>query len=149
MIPRQLSQTSHKGDAMLRDPQCPTRTTQGSMRLTVALRRRHATTHFITSLAIYVILLVAMILIPGGVFAGERGPVARWSFDNATGPIVRDPASGTEDKVQGFYKYVAGVSGNGIRFDGYTTSRPSRARAAPQLRHSFSLEAWVALNVYP
>ena len=104
---------------------------------------------FLSRLAIWAIWAAAAMLMPGGAFAADGGPVARWSFDNATGPVVRDPASGTEDKVQGFYKYVAGVSGNGMRFDGYTTSVLREAKNAPQLRHSFSLEAWVALNVYP
>jgi hypothetical protein len=57
--------------------------------------------------------------------------------------------SGTEDKVGGFYKYVPGVSGNGLRFDGYTTSVVRKAESAPKLHGSFSVAAWIALDTYP
>ena len=81
--------------------------------------------------------------------ADDNGLVAKWSFDEATGAVVRDTISGTEDKVEGFYKYVQGVSGTGLRLDGYTTSVVRKAKDAPKLREAFTVEAWVALNTYP
>ncbi len=108
-----------------------------------------AWTSFMASLAVAIIGAAAILLFPDGGFAQSQGPVARWSFDQATGPTVRDEASGASDEVGGFYKYVAGVSGNGLRFDGYTTSIVRKAQNAPPLRHSFSVEAWIALSVYP
>ena len=81
--------------------------------------------------------------------AQDQGPVALWSFDSANGAVVRDAVNGTEDKVGGFCKYVPGVSGNGLRFDGYTTSVVRKAQSAPKLWSSFSVDAWIALDTYP
>jgi hypothetical protein len=92
---------------------------------------------------------LTMTLFPGGASAQEQGLVARWSFDEATTPLTRETASGVDDKVDGFYKYVSGVSGTGLRFDGYTTQVIRAAKKAPQLADAFSVEAWVALNTLP
>jgi hypothetical protein len=82
-------------------------------------------------------------------FAQEQGLVARWSFEKAATPLTRDSVSGAQDKVEGFFKYVPGVAGTGLRFDGYTTHVIRAAKNAPQLGDAFSVEAWVALNVLP
>jgi hypothetical protein len=50
----------------------------------------------------------------------------------------------------GSYSYLPGVSGEALRFDGYTTRMtvklPEGESAA---RNGFTIEAWVALNTYP
>jgi hypothetical protein len=51
--------------------------------------------------------------------------------------------------LEGFIKYVPGVAGTGMRFDGYTTGLIRDAKQAPKLKGSFSVEAWIALNTYP
>jgi len=99
--------------------------------------------------AIVIFFWASTMLLASAAFAQDAGPVARWSFDNARGPSVRDAVSGSEDKVEGFYKYVPGASGNGLRFDGYTTSVVRKAKDTPRLRHAFTVEAWIALSVYP
>ena len=63
-----------------------------------------------------------------GLFAQGEGVVAKWSFDETAGRVTRDSASGTEDKVEGFIKYLPGVSGSGLRFDGYTTGVTREAK---------------------
>ena len=100
-------------------------------------------------LAVLIFLGAAIMPFSSRTFAQAQGPVARWSFDAATGAVVRDTLSGTDDKVGGFYKYVPGVSGNALRFDGYTTSVVRKAEKAPKLHGSFSVEAWIALDTYP
>ncbi len=75
--------------------------------------------------------------------------MARWTFDNVNGATLHDPVSGADDKLLGFSKFVPGVSGNALRFDGYTTSVVRKAESAPKLSSSFSVEAWVALDTYP
>ncbi len=104
---------------------------------------------FCSPLAAIVCLAAAFLPLADQAFAQAGGPVARWSFDNSTGSTLHDPVSGMEDKVGGFYKYVAGVSGSGLRFDGYTTSVVRKAQDAPKLHGSFSVEAWIALDTYP
>ncbi|MGA2152197.1 MAG: LamG domain-containing protein, partial [Geobacteraceae bacterium] len=97
------------------------------------------------------VLLSSLILtlFPAGAFAQDQGLVAQWSFEEVATPTARDIASGVEDKVAGFYKYVPGVTGMGLRFDGYTTQVIRTAEQAPQLNGAFSVEAWVALNTLP
>ncbi len=92
---------------------------------------------------------LTLTLLSGRAFAQDQGLVARWSFEEAATPITRDTAGGVEDKVEGFYKYVPGVNGTGLRFDGYTTHVIRTAEKAPQLADAFSVEAWVALNTLP
>jgi hypothetical protein len=111
--------------------------------------RGRAPLSFFARLAALAILGTAILSFPGRALAQQAAPVARWSFDNAAGPTVRDAVSGTEDNVGGFYKYVPGVSGSALRFDGYTTSVVRKAENAPRLHGSFSVEAWIAFDTYP
>ena len=135
---------------MIQHRNCTTRTTHNFIRRALGnWQGKRACLSFFSRLAIVIGLGAAMMSCPSGAFAQEGGPVARWSFDNTTGPVVRDAASGTEDKVEGFYQYVAGVSGNGLRFDGYTTGVVRKAENAPKLHGSFSVEGWIALDTYP
>ncbi len=103
----------------------------------------------LSPIAFVIFIVAAIIPISGSAFAQDAGPVARWSFDSATVPVTHDTAGGIDDKVGGFYKYVPGVSGTGLRFDGYTTSVVRKAVAAPKLHGAFSVEAWIALDTYP
>jgi hypothetical protein len=79
----------------------------------------------------------------------DNGLVAKWSFDEAHGNTAHDSAAAIDDKVEGFSKYVRGVSGTAMRFDGYTTGIVREGKAAPRLKSAFTIEAWVALNTYP
>lgn len=81
--------------------------------------------------------------------AQSPGPVAKWSFNETDKALTSDQVTGSNDQVGGYYKYVPGVSGTGLRFDGYTTSVTCKPQDAPKLSNAFSVEAWVALNTYP
>ena len=72
-------------------------------------------------------------------FAADRPPIASWSFDQG--------AAG--DEVWGFHKFVDGVAGKALRFDGQTTAVVRAAARMPRIGGSFSIEAWVALQTYP
>jgi hypothetical protein len=72
-------------------------------------------------------------------FATDRPPVASWSFDQG--------AAG--DELRGFHKYVDGVAGKALRFDGQTTAIVRPAVKMPRIDGAFSVEAWVALQTYP
>jgi len=81
----------------------------------------------------FAVVLVAMALAAG------NPPVASWSFDQGSGA----------DAVSGFRKFVPGVAGSGLRFDGQTTAVVRGASKAPRLGGAFSIEAWVAIQAYP
>jgi len=78
-----------------------------------------------------------------------EGGVAKWSFDKSIGAATLDSISGAEARIEGYYKYVPGVIGDGLRFDGYTTGVICPAAKAPKLGSGFTIAAWVALNTYP
>lgn len=100
-------------------------------------------------LVIVAFVLMNCILLGRCVFGQDEGLVAKWSFDETAGHVTRDSVSKTEDKVEGFVKYVPGVLGTGMRFDGYTTGVIREGKKAPKLKGAFSVEAWIALNTYP
>jgi hypothetical protein len=81
--------------------------------------------------------------------AQGQGLAAKWSFNSADGAMALESVSGARSKIGGYYKYVPGVEGTGLRFDGYTTSVTLEAKNAPKLNAGFTVEAWVALNTYP
>jgi hypothetical protein len=86
-------------------------------------------------LALFSFALVIFGLAP----AAERPAAASWSFDRMSGA----------DDIRGFRKFVPGVAGNGLRFDGQTTALIRRASQAPRLGGAFSIEGWVAIQTYP
>jgi len=96
---------------------------------------------------------IALILVLLAVSAGDlkgqgNGPLAKWAFDEGGGTVTRESVSGAQDKIEGFYKFVPGISGTALRLDGYTTSVTATG-IKMQLTDSFSVSAWVALNAYP
>jgi hypothetical protein len=97
-----------------------------------------------------VLSLGAVIVSAPRALAQEPGLVARWSFDDASaGLAALDAVSGEKDAIRGHFKFVPGVSGTGLRFDGYTTCLVRKARQVPRLADEFTLEAWVALAALP
>jgi len=100
---------------------------------------------------IFGVLLLSGLLFPAGgtAFAQDPGLVARWTFDEAAAPTVFDSVAGLKDAIEGHFKFVPGVSGSGLKFDGYTTRVIRKGRQAPPLRDSFTMEAWVALAALP
>ncbi len=66
---------------------------------------------------------------------------------------VQHPVTTCEEyrgTLGGYYTYVAGVSGDALRFDGYTTSMTVRSHDVTIAgRKDFTVEAWVALNTFP
>ena len=79
------------------------------------------------------VLLVSLSLAAG------KSPVASWTFDRAK----------AGDPIQGYSKFVPGISGTGLRFDGQTTSVVRAAARAPRLGDTFTVEAWTAIQTYP
>lgn len=97
-------------------------------------------------LSLWVVTSTLTILSP---FAGDGGLVAWWKFDEEKQSRTFEAVSQTDDKIIGYSKYVTGVSGTGLRFDGYTTGVLREASKAPHLGDAFTFEAWVALQAYP
>jgi len=95
------------------------------------------------------ILITLFMLSPFSTFAANDGLVSWWKFDESSGKNPIDAATQVEDTLIGYSKYVSGVSGNALRYDGYTTHVKRIAGLAPLLSESFSIEAWIAPQTYP
>lgn len=94
--------------------------------------------------------LIACILSGALLYGQGQGLVADWSFPRNEGSAPRDSVHGVKARIHGYYKYVPGVSGDALMFDGYTTSMTVPAEEAPSVgKNGLTVEAWVALNTYP
>jgi len=83
------------------------------------------------------------------VFAADDGLAAWWRFDEGKGKAALDSTSRNEDSISGNFRYIEGVSGSAIKFDGFTTRVVRKAPDAPRLTDSFTIEAWLAPQAYP
>jgi hypothetical protein len=100
------------------------------------------------TICLAVLVLVLVIWSSCG-FAADDGPAAWWKFDDGTAAAALDSITGTSDPITGFFKYVDGVTGRALTFDGYTTCVTRAADKAPQLTDAFTIEAWVAIQTLP
>ena len=96
------------------------------------------------------IFLVLLVLFPGpAALAQSDGVVASWKFDEGTGNIATESVSGGHDAILNHHRWVTGVHGSALKFDGFTTLIERPADAIPHLDRHFSVEAWVAIQAYP
>lgn len=95
------------------------------------------------------LLGVMLLILPMCSVAQSEGLVASWSFPKTSDAVTPEQITKDNCDVGGYYKYVQGVVGTGLRFDGYTTSVKCKVQDAPMLSKAFSVQAWVALNTYP
>lgn len=74
----------------------------------------------------------------------------RFAFADHQGATPVDSTHGAKAALGGEYSYVPGVSGDAVRFDGYTTRMTVKVpESGTAGRNGFAVEAWVALNTYP
>lgn len=98
---------------------------------------------------LFLTCLFLLALVAPAIFAQDLDLLAHWNFDEGMGSWVLDNVGGFKDAIQGNFRFVRGVSGTGLKLDGYTTAIIRDAASVPVLDGSFSLEAWVALAAYP
>lgn len=96
------------------------------------------------------LILVTALLITNPTTSSAQEALIAWlSFDQVSGRSTSDEITGITDQIEGNFRVVAGVSGNAVRFDGFTTEMVCEATATPPLEGPFTIEAWVALGAYP
>ncbi len=79
----------------------------------------------------------------------ESGLVGWWKLNEDKKRIVADSATGFYDEIVGNFSSVKGVSGNAVKFDGFTTHIIREADDFSGLNSAFTVEAWIALGAYP
>jgi hypothetical protein len=78
-----------------------------------------------------------------------KPPVAWWKFDEGQGDKAHDTIGGYTDEILNNFDWVKGITGTGLKFDGFTTVVERSAQDAPKLRGGFTIDAWVAVQSYP
>jgi len=96
-----------------------------------------------------ILALATTVFITVSVAAQNDGVVAWWKFNEGAGNTAEDSASGHGDSILNHHQWAQGVSGTGLKFDGFTTVIERAPEDAPQLGPQFSIEAWIAVQSYP
>ncbi|HAR36793.1 MAG TPA: hypothetical protein DCR87_07845, partial [Acidobacteria bacterium] len=100
------------------------------------------------------ILLLALLFSGAGGLAGaaadsQKNLLAWWKLDAVQDKKTPERVGDKADLITGNFKLVRGLSGQAIRFDGFTTLITRKAPDFPSLNQDFSIEAWVAPAAYP
>ena len=76
-------------------------------------------------------------------------PVMKWDFETINNRTAIEESTKIADTIEGNFESVAGVSGKGLRLDGFTTRLIRTGKDIKKPGTSFTIEAWVALGEYP
>ena len=96
----------------------------------------------------YLFAALVIALIPAGAQT-TAGLAAQWAFDDHRGNVVHDGVSGHDSPILNNYQWVKGASGDGLKFDGFTTVIELAPKDAPKIGPGFTVEAWIAMQSYP
>ena len=97
----------------------------------------------------YYALAVGLVLLVSGIgICGNQGLVCSWGFDKTDGHYVVDTVGGVKDELLGHYRYVPGVKGSCVVFDGQTTHVVRSKDKVPVLTDALSVETWIAPQTY-
>lgn len=99
--------------------------------------------------AIFLGAFVSILMLFSLHVAADDGLLAWWKLDEGKGKTAIDSISQKEDTIFGNFWYVPGVSGTGVKFDGFTTHIIRKAGDVPRFTDAFSVGAWVAPQAYP
>lgn len=81
--------------------------------------------------------------------AMSQKPIMQWDFENIKNRNAIENNSNVSDTIEGNYEVAEGVSGKGLRLDGFTTRVVREGYAVKKTGNEFTVEAWVSLGEYP
>ncbi|WP_445946325.1 LamG domain-containing protein [Shewanella sp.] len=77
-------------------------------------------------------------------------PVAHWRLDEAQGQQIFDSQGQAHGQLDSHGEdWVSGISGYGLRFDGYRSQIRVPADTLPVMRANTSIETWLFIGAYP
>jgi len=76
-------------------------------------------------------------------------PVMVWDFENIKNRSTIESSTGIADTIEGNFEWVDGVTGKGLRLDGFTTRVIRNGEEITKPGTAFTIEAWVSLGEYP
>jgi hypothetical protein len=88
----------------------------------------------------------AIVVLPSGL----PEPLARFSFDEATGLQTRESMAGAMLPIEGHAAHWrAGVSGSALMMDGYTSQVQMKTDFGGKIERDLTLDAWICIAAYP
>jgi hypothetical protein len=93
------------------------------------------------------LLIVAFLGYYSAVLAQKES--AAWSFSDIKDGISQETFSSARDTIEGNYEIAPGVSGDGIRLDGFTACVKTVGRDRVVSGNEITVEAWISLGNYP
>jgi hypothetical protein len=76
-------------------------------------------------------------------------PVMSWDFENVKNRSAIETSTNIADTIEGNFEWVDGVTGKGLRLDGFTTRVIRKGKEIRNPGAAFTIEAWVSLGEYP
>lgn len=96
------------------------------------------------------LLLATTITLAIAVFSQvSDGVIAWWNFNEGSGNIAANSIVGRDDSILNHHTWPKGVSGTGLKFDGFTTLIDLAPKDVPEIGPGFSIEAWITIQSYP
>jgi hypothetical protein len=78
-----------------------------------------------------------------------QNPVMKWDFETIKNGESIELSTNIADTIEGNFEEAPGVSGKGLRLDGFTTRVIREGKDTVKPGDEFTIEAWVSLGEYP
>ncbi|MDO8952198.1 MAG: hypothetical protein Q7U86_06195, partial [Draconibacterium sp.] len=76
-------------------------------------------------------------------------PILSWDFNEVKNRTILEQQSGIADTLEGYFNISPGITGNGLRLDGFTTRLIHNNPKMSVPGGEITVEAWVSLGEYP
>lgn len=93
------------------------------------------------------ILLLLLFLIPS--LARSQEAIMKWDFENIQNRNCIENLTGIHDTIEGNFDLAQGMSGKGLRLDGFTTRVIRKGSVIRKPGNELTVEAWISLGEYP
>lgn len=93
------------------------------------------------------LFLLLLLVLP--MIAISQKPIMQWDFENIRDRNSMEISTNIADTIEGNFEEAAGISGKGLRLDGFTTKVIRKGNDLKKVDNEFTIEAWVALGEYP
>ncbi len=105
-------------------------------------------TSFMPGQARFALVIMSFLLMPAIPGIGQK-PLMHWDFEHIEGRNYIEPSTFIADTIEGNFEQAGGVSGNGLRLDGFTTRVVRKNTGLDIPGNELTVEGWIALGEYP
>ena len=99
------------------------------------------------NLKFFIILLLVTLIAQNIIIA--QIPVVKWDFETIKNREVIEASTNIADTIEGNFEWAEGVTGKGLRLDGFTTRVIRKGEDIRKPGAAFTIEAWISLGEYP